>query len=168
MSYFYNKFTNDALNKAYELLENVTPLPYDCGSLCSNRCCMGSDHDGMILFPGENIYFENREGYSVYRDENYSMSAVNCHGKCDRQTRPLACRIFPYMFYVTDDPMKKVTVAPDIRAPAMCDILKYNIETDRDFMRKMRMTAKVLAQDPEMYEFIRKLTELLTDFGDLG
>lgn len=33
------------IKKAYELLERVTPLRYDCGKLCDGLCCKG---DGKI------------------------------------------------------------------------------------------------------------------------
>ena len=42
------------LQKALDELENITPLkPFNCGKLCSARCCSGGDNDGMGLFPGE-------------------------------------------------------------------------------------------------------------------
>ena len=41
------------LQKALDELENITPLkPFNCGKLCSARCCCGGDNDGMGLFPG--------------------------------------------------------------------------------------------------------------------
>ena len=68
MSIFYNKFENEELNKSYELLEKVTPLEFDCGKLCSNKCCKGSDRDGMLLFPSEKAFFENNTNFKVYYD----------------------------------------------------------------------------------------------------
>lgn len=42
------------LEKALDELEAVTPLkPFNCGRLCSARCCSGDENDGMGLFPGE-------------------------------------------------------------------------------------------------------------------
>ncbi len=65
MGYFYNRFDNDSLNKAYELLENCTPLKFDCGALCGGKCCKGGDNDGMILFPGEEKYYAGKSGFTV-------------------------------------------------------------------------------------------------------
>ena len=29
--------------KAYRILENSTPLKFDCGTLCDKKCCSGDD-----------------------------------------------------------------------------------------------------------------------------
>ena len=42
---------------AYSLLEEVTPLPADCGQLCGAACCKGDDETGMYLFPGERVMY---------------------------------------------------------------------------------------------------------------
>ena len=42
------------LERAYALLEDLTPLTTDCGAVCDGRCCHESaDSQGMLLFPGE-------------------------------------------------------------------------------------------------------------------
>lgn len=168
MSYFYDKFENESLNKIYELLADVTPLAFDCGKLCSGRCCKGGDNDGMLLFPGEECLFENRNGFHVYFDERYGSKAVSCSGECLREERPLSCRIFPYMFYSSEkNGEKRITVAPDIRAGELCDILKEGIKPQNDFMRRMRMAAKKAESDKDITEFIERITAILTDFGNL-
>lgn len=154
----------DALKKAYELLENTTPLDFDCGSLCHGICCKGSECDGMLLFPGEERLFENRQNNKVYFDKKYEMYAVSCKGECERNNRPLACRIFPYMFYVSEK--NSITVAPDLRATEICPILYDSIDVTQDFMRKMRMIAKLFETDETVKEYLKKLTETLTDLGN--
>ena len=53
--YMKNNFKS-GLQKALDELENITPLkPFNCGKLCSARCCCGGDNDGMGLFPGEKV-----------------------------------------------------------------------------------------------------------------
>lgn len=165
MSYFYGVFENENLNKAYELLETVTPLPFDCGKLCGGKCCQGGEGDGMLLFPGEERLFENEPGFKVYRDEKYGMPAVVCAGECSREKRPLSCRLFPYMLYASEkDGMPRLTVAPDIRALEFCRILSSRIEPDRDFMRRLRIIASLFRDDDTLYAYLKNLTDALTDF----
>ncbi len=168
MSFFYNKFENESLNKAYDLLENITPLEFDCGKLCGGVCCRGDEKDGMLLFPGEEKLFADKEGFKVYYEERYSSPAVVCSGNCSRTDRPLSCRIFPYMFYLTEkDGKKHITVAPDIRAGEMCDILKCNMTVQPHFLRNMRMAARMIESDEVLSEYVGRITETLTDFGKL-
>ena len=47
------------IKKAYEMLERVTPLTYDCGKLCSGKCCKGDGNIGMWLFPYEEEILTN-------------------------------------------------------------------------------------------------------------
>ena len=51
---------HEALEKARELLENVTPLKTDCGKVCGGRCCrpLEAEETGMLLFPGEEDFYE--------------------------------------------------------------------------------------------------------------
>ena len=161
-------FRKDFLNKAYDLLNDVTPLDYDCGRLCDGKCCKGDQNDGMILFPGEKEFFVNEPDFEVRYDEKYSAFAVYCKGRCDRNKRPLACRIFPFMFYLSSENKKKhITVAKDIRAKEECAILQSDYDISKNFMRRMRMTEKKAETDSEVTDFIRELTFLLTDFGEL-
>ena len=40
---------HDALEKARELLENVTPLKTDCGKVCGGRCCRPLEADSIKI-----------------------------------------------------------------------------------------------------------------------
>lgn len=168
MSFYYELFQKESLNKAYELLNDVTPLSFDCGRLCGAKCCKGDAGDGMLLFPGEKEFFEKDDEFTVRFDEKYGTYAVYCDGSCLRKKRPLSCRIFPYMFYYTEkNGGSRITVAPDLRAAEMCDILGSKMRVQGDFLRKLRMTAKIFEQDDEMMVYIRNITEIITDFGKL-
>ena len=54
----------DILARARAILEDVTPLKTDCGLTCTGACCrpMEGEMTGMLLFPGEESYYESREG----------------------------------------------------------------------------------------------------------
>ena len=53
------------LKKVYKILDNVTPLREDCGKLCSGECCKGDDDTGMLLFPGEEKFFEGNSDFEI-------------------------------------------------------------------------------------------------------
>ena len=166
MGCFYQKFGSDPLNKLYELLEDVTPLSADCGALCGGACCKGGGGDGMLLFPGEKEYFDGKDGFTLIRDERYGCDAVVCAGSCERPERPLACRIYPYSFYVSQS--GAVTVAKDLRALGRCPLTEKEYQLNKQFLRRMRMCARIIENDRKLYEFVGRFSALLTDFGALG
>lgn len=153
----------ETIKKVYGLLDRVTPFVRDCGKICNNKCCKGNDKDGMLLFPGEEELFLKDESFILYYDRQYGHMCVRCNGKCDRNKRPLSCRIFPYFIYCTD----KITVAPDIRAKDYCPILSQNISVDKRFLRALRISGKKLYCDEEIKSFLCEITNKLIDFNDL-
>jgi hypothetical protein len=44
---------DEVILKCYKILENETPLNFDCGKICDGKCCKGNENTGMLLFPGE-------------------------------------------------------------------------------------------------------------------
>lgn len=155
--------SNETIKKVYEDLDRVTPLKKDCGRICNRKCCQGSDSDGMLLFPGEEEIFLSDDKFVVYFDERYGYNCVRCSGACDRNKRPISCRIFPYFIYFKNI----VTVAPDIRAKDFCPLLKKDIKIDKQFLRALRIAAKRMNADEEICSFLSDITEKLTDFNDL-
>jgi hypothetical protein len=156
----------DCIKKAYEFLENVTPVKYDCGKICSKKCCSGNDNDGMLLFPGEDELFRKNDNFEIYFDKRYDSLAVRCKGPCSRNERPLSCRIFPYLIYA-DEKCSKHSVAPDIRALEFCPLISEKYEFDRKFLRALRIASRKLCENEEILEFIYKITQKLTDFNGL-
>lgn len=101
------------LQKALDELENITPLkPFNCGKLCSARCCSGGDNDGMGLFPGEKELLESSTDFEINdSDGNFGEPVVVCRGGCDRRKRPLACRIFP-LFPLAVERENEIVIVP--------------------------------------------------------
>lgn len=167
MRYFFNRFENDALNYAYEMLESVTPLRTDCGKLCGGKCCNGDENDGMLLFPHEKDFFCSSDCFTVKNDPATGYDEVICNGKCDRKERPLACRIFPFFFFASkqNDGSVKLGVLPDTRARGVCPILNRNEPVSKEFERKMRMIAAVFEKDSDICDFLIDVTNIITDFG---
>ena len=166
MGWFFDRFSKESLNKMYDLLADVTPLAYDCGALCEKACCKGSETDGMVLFPGERAFFEGAAGFRIAHNDPYDYDYLVCGGSCERDLRPLSCRIFPYFFYLAQN--GEITVAPDIRALGRCPLAEGNLLLQRTFLRRMRMCAKVIRSDAELYDFIARMSAMITDFGRLA
>ena len=154
------------IKKAYEFLENVTPVKFDCGKICNKKCCKGNDNDGMLLFPGEEELFSDNSNFEIYYDSRYECTAIRCKGFCNRNERPLSCRIFPYLIY-TDEKSGNHAVAPDIRALDFCPLLIEKYDFDRKFLRALRLASHKLCENTEISDFIQKITKKLTDFNGL-
>lgn len=166
MGYFFHEFKNEALNKAYELLENVTPFKFDCGTLCGSKCCKGGDGSGMLLFPGEEIFFRHRNGFTVRKDPATGYDEVICTGKCNRSDRPLACRIFPLFVYSVKKNGKTFSgIAPDTRARGVCPLCDCGINYSKEFERRLRIISKIFENDSEICNFLIDLSHTITDFG---
>ena len=148
---------DDALKKAREIMAEVTPLKADCGRVCGARCCrsLEGEETGMLLFPGEEeAYLENPE-WKV-RETEAGLLAV-CPGTCERDGRPLACRIFPLLPVIREG---TVRAAADQRARAVCPLLRQGLRgLDPAFTEAVREAGRILAEDPEQREFLEMLTE---------
>lgn len=149
------------IKKAYELTEKVTPLAYDCGKLCGGKCCKGDNDTGMWLFPYEEEILKNINDFEIKEcDGNFGYKMVVCHGKCNRKTRPLACRIYPYFPMIADDGFD---VRADIRGITSCPILFKNIKIDYSFIRQVRKIARLFNRDAELKKYIININALLDD-----
>lgn len=149
------------IKKAYELLERVTPLAYDCGKLCGGKCCKGDGNTGMWLFPYEEEILKNIDGFEIKDCEgNFGYKMVVCGGICDRKTRPLACRIYPYFPMITDEGFD---ARADIRGITSCPMLYQNIKPDYKFIRQVRKVARLFDRDEELKAYINNVNMLLDD-----
>ena len=108
----------------------------------------------MLLFPGEAETYAGRDGWTVR-----SASAgeiVICPGQCERNERPLACRLFPLLPVIREDGSVRVTV--DQRARAVCPLARRGKGTmDPAFIEAVRETGELLASDEEQAAFLRAL-----------
>ena len=142
---------------AYKNLQNVTPLVKDCGKLCNKACCKGIEHEsGMYLYPGEERILAGNSFLKtspVNVGEHSCILAV-CNGKCVRTRRPLACRAFPLVPYLTAK--NTLIIQMDPRASSLCPLARTlsRFELDRQFVVKVRQTFRLLNTDPEIKDFI--------------
>ena len=146
----------DTLKKARELLADVTPLKTDCGKVCGAKCCRSLEEEetGMLLFPGEEELYRNREGWRIL--ETAAGPLVVCPGTCDRAERPLSCRLFPLLPVIRGEGIRAVT---DARARAVCPLARQGLRAmDPAFAEAVREAGEALAADGRQRAFLERLT----------
>ena len=117
--------------KIYSMLSS-TPLITDCGRLCGHICCSDTDAgEGMYLYPFENVMFGEDTPFAKISDCDFKAGGrkvdfLTCEGFCTRECRPLACRVFPLVPYVTKEGELKVIFDP--RAVGFCPLEHKNKE----------------------------------------
>ena len=139
-----------------EILKNCTPLETDCGQFCKAACChsLPEEETGMLLFPGEETYYQGLSGWRIVRTASGNM--IVCDGSCKRDDRPLSCRLFPLLPLIRDD---AVRVAMDARAAAVCPLYRSGASGLRkEFVEAVRTCGQILAADPTQLQFLRHLT----------
>ena len=154
----------DILNRAYARIGALTPMLRDCGALCGAACCQ-TDADGqggVHLFPGEAARLKDCDWVDRVVPGSFAPIMI-CSGQCDRNLRPLGCRIFPLT------PVRgkngRWTVRLDARARAMCPLVASGIGgLDPDFVKTARDAVRIVADDPEGEAFLEKWLELEEEY----
>lgn len=143
-------------DNAYKSFDRLTPLLFDCGELCNARCCKGKD--GMYLFPYEEIFIGSHWENKITYIKN-DIPLLICDGICQREHRPLSCRIFPLFPYIIDSKLK---VDFDLRAKNICP-LQFNdiaeIQIQKKFKRKVYRVFKKLIKNKDIYDFCSRISE---------
>lgn len=168
--------TKEALIAARDLLENVTPLPTDCGQLCSAACCRDSqDEDeiaGMLLFPGEAELYKHQGTWmellpSAVLFDGEPVELLTCYLPCPRKHRPLACRIFPLVPYVkyNENGEERLTVRMDVRSKPVCPLYDSGMAgLSPEFVAKVKEALRILWADETHREYLKVLTEHLKEY----
>ena len=147
-----------SVSAAREKLKNVTPLKRDCGRVCGARCCrpLGGEETGMMLFPGEAEAYAGKEGWTIRHTERGEMAV--CPGTCDRDERPLSCRLFPLLPLPGNG--GSVRVATDLRAQAVCPLARQGKSAlDPAFIDAVREAGEILLRREEQAVFLGRLEE---------
>lgn len=145
--------------KINKILGDLTPLKVDCGVLCNCACCKGNENQGMLIFPYEETVLPTIE------NENGDKMVV-CDGMCDRNLRPLACKIFP--FFPTVDERGRVFIEKDYRAFRLCPLLTHSDEIifNPKFFKALKKVGKILSKDEECLNFLQKSTDEIDTYYD--
>lgn len=140
-------------DKLYRIIGDKTPLKSDCGVLCGSACCKGDAGTGMLLFPGE------KTNLNVIRENGVKIAV--CNGICDRESRPLSCRIFP-LFPVMED--GKIRIIPDLRGSSVCPLVANSdyVRFNKSFLRRLKKAGRILYSDRKCAEFCRGICDDIT------
>ena len=136
------------LKRIYKILDSVTPIDSDCGELCRVRCCKGGDRDGMWLLPDEDLLLKDADFLTIH--ETLEGKYAVCNGRCNRNLRPIACRIFPYspLLFRTRTGRHSVRPVPDSRALASCALFNTGApEINAEFKQAVRRAGMLMLQD---------------------
>lgn len=155
----------EVLRQARALFDDLTPLSTDCGRLCACRCCqpMEGETTGMLLFPGEEAYYQGLSGYRV--QPTPSGMLLTCTGPCHRADRPLSCRLFPLLPLLRSDGVK---VATDQRAKPVCPLARQGKSgLQQTFVAAVRTCGQLLAKDETQRRFLLRLTAQQDDLRAL-
>ena len=159
----------------YQILDKTTPLRFDCGKLCGRACCQNlpageeaGEDSGMYLFPGEEKALQAASFLNIIPVDfefspDSSIFLATCKGQCDRNLRPLACRIFPLAPYLT--PKDILVIRMDPRAIPICPLAG---EPDRnnlhpDFVNAVRKACRLLTGDSQIKAFITGLSRIFNE-----
>ncbi len=161
----------------YSLLNKVSPLPKDCGQLCSAACCNcggdGSSEDsldfdmGIYLLPGEEKIFTMKEDWlkwSIEYAEDFEFPAswfgkvyfVRCKTPphCPREIRPLQCRIYPLSPYLTEKgELRMILSVADV--PYQCPLIEDKMPLQKSFIKATHTVWKHLIRDPLIYDLVQ-------------
>ena len=110
----------------------------------------------MLLFPGEAEAYEGREGWEVRHTAGRQL--VFCPGRCEREDRPLACRLFPLLPLIRED--GSIRVVTDERAKAVCPLAGQGKSAmDPAFIEAVREAGEILAREDDQAMFLEQLEE---------
>lgn len=157
----------------YSVLGTYTPLKADCGVSCGKACCEGDkDGDGMYLFPGEQEVYSPLPEWAAISETDFEYDKgkfaplFSCDGVCDRNMRPLACRIFPLTPYISKEGELTVTVDP--RAKGMCPLSDlYVSDFDPCFVRAVENVGKLLIKNSECRKFLISFSRMIDEINFL-
>jgi hypothetical protein len=160
----------------YQIINKATPLKFDCGKLCGQACCKNlpcdeeaGEDSGMYLFPGEEKLLESAPFLDITPvlfefSPEIPIFLATCKGQCDRDLRPLACRIFPLSPYLT--PKDILVIRIDPRAIPICPLAK---DSDRnnlhsDFVNAVRKASQLIITHPPVKVYINGLSRMFDEY----
>lgn len=165
---------------AYRLLDRYSPIDGDCGLMCSAACCMSASgcHDeemGIYMLLGEDLIHdknnsclswnaESSDEYGFPESWDETFWFVKCSGppSCDRKLRPLQCRTFPLMPYISEDG-ELMMIYNDNELPYECPLIESEIPLNDDFVRATRTVWKHLLRDQRIRDMVEQDSKLLRE-----
>ena len=109
----------------------------------------------MLLFPGEEALYAGKNDYRVLDTEAGKL--LICSGVCNREERPLSCRLFPLLPALRNG---VVRVEMDERARPVCPLVRYGkAGLAEAFVAAVQAVGEGLAQDAQQAAFLMRLTQ---------
>lgn len=157
---------------ARELLEQLTPLKGNCGRLCGGACCQPDPEEegenGMLLFPQEEeLYKEAIEGFPFHLADDGTLfeggKRLICEGKCVREHRPLACRIFPLRMALQADGSVEAEIDP--RAWWICPLPERGglRAMSGEFVQAVKRAGELLCRNDNLRSVLAREQQLLDE-----
>ena len=185
------KTRKNTFRAIYRLLDRVSPLPFDCGSICGAACCQVDEAGdlGMYFLPGEEKIHNPRDPWLIWHrhsTEEYLFPPswqgdaifVTCRGPayCQRALRPLQCRTFPLKPIIRpwqnqaaedilyqEEGCELALIYPADPLPYCCPLVESGAGLDETFIRTTYLVWKHLIRDPLIYDYIKSGTEANED-----
>ena len=169
----------------YRLLDKVSPVSYDCGTLCGAACCtcdsLNSDEDfdmGIYLLPGEEKLFTRKEEWLSWTSddaENYDFPDswsgkvffIRCKTPpvCERKMRPIQCRTYPLAPHIDAfDRLVLIYNANDL--PYNCPLIEKRIPLEKSFIKATYTAWKHLIRDPYIYDLV-EFDSICRDYDEI-
>lgn len=162
----------DFYNPIYQMFTYCTPLSKDCGILCDGACCRdeAGERKGMLLFPGEEKFLKGK-GFDIEKS-NWKYAGKNayvlfCNGKCNRDYRPLGCRIFPLTPIVRDDGSIKLIMNP--LAKGICPLARSlkPSQLEPEFKENVQKALNRISKINGGKDFIKMISDVTKDYNKL-
>jgi len=168
----------DDFRNVYSILD-VGPLEFDCGTLCDSLCCQEFEPGvGIYLLPGEEQMFTQQETWLIwtYPKARYGgfpsswkgrAPFVMCKGQCPREKRPIQCRTFPLMPYLSLD--KRLETRMDFLSGILiCPILKNPCKypLSSRFVQAVEQGWSILLRDPLIWDLVWQRSRQLDEQTD--
>ena len=153
----------------YRLLDRVSPVPFDCGTLCGAACCNVAYSDeevGIMLLPGEEKIHDKHADWLTW--DSFSTEECELPGSwkgriffvkcktppyCPRHMRPIQCRSFPLLPHIYEDGTLDL-VYNDYDLPYLCPMIEKEMELDGRFVQATYTVWKHLIRDPLIYDMV--------------
>ena len=148
--------------RAYRLLEEPIYSGGDCGTFCGKKCCVGEKGWGIYLLPGEDVLVlsnmfrieKHRRRIYIVPDSVQYLYFAYCNQSCAhsegmRDRRPLQCRTYPLMPYLTENGHLLFLKNPIGDCPFPMEML------NPQFIKRCFMAWKLLLRIPEVKELLK-------------
>ncbi len=167
--------SHDTYQEIYSMLDEVTPIDFDCGTLCGAACCgcedagrKKQDELGIYLMPGEESMLEwdykwlnwtvgtAQDFFLPFSWRDSPVYFVRCKDPrdCHRSLRSIQCRTFPLMPYLTKSGTLTL-MYNNMDLPYTCPLIKEKQKLNPEFLEKTHRAWSMLLEDPKIYDLIQ-------------